>query len=106
MLQLPPELGDVAQIIENARDGVDAARRRAAARLATATTEAERDQIRNEALIEARASIDAAALLLRQRISLVRADDPDLATVQQATISVVADAVENVGVELARATDL
>lgn len=106
LLQLPPELGDVAQIIENARDGVDAARRRAAARLATATTEAERDQIRNEALIEARASIDAAALLLRQRISLVRADDPDLATVQQATISVVADAVENVGVELARATDL
>ncbi|MEL6681934.1 MAG: filamentous hemagglutinin N-terminal domain-containing protein [Pseudomonadota bacterium] len=106
LLQLPPELGDVARIIEDARDGVDAARLRAAARLATATTEEERDQIRNEALIEARASINAAALQLRQRVSLVRADDPDLAAVQQATISVVANAVETVGVELARATDL
>ncbi|MDX8346617.1 filamentous hemagglutinin N-terminal domain-containing protein [Cognatiyoonia sp. IB215446] len=106
LLQLPPELGDVARIIEDARDGVDAARRRAQARLATATTEAEREQIRNEALIEARASIDIAANRLRQRVALVRAQDPDLAAVQQATISVVATAVETVGVELARATDL
>ncbi|MEO0929323.1 MAG: filamentous hemagglutinin N-terminal domain-containing protein [Pseudomonadota bacterium] len=106
LLQLPPELGDVARIIEDARDGVDAARRRAAARLATATTEAERAQIRNDALIEARASINIAAAQLRQRVTLVRAQDPDLAAVQQATISVVATAVETVGVELARATDL
>ncbi|WP_320239378.1 filamentous hemagglutinin N-terminal domain-containing protein [Cognatiyoonia sp. IB215182] len=106
LLQLPPELGDVARIIEDARDGVEAARRRAQARLATATTEAERAQIRNEALIEARASIDIAANRLRQRVALVRAQDPDLAAVQQATISVVATAVETVGVELARATDL
>ncbi len=106
LLQLPPELGDVARIIEDARDGVDAARRRAAARLATATTEAERQQIRNEALVEARASIDEAAFRLSQKINLVRADDSDLAAVQRATISVVANAVETVGVELARATDL
>ncbi|PUB17288.1 two-partner secretion domain-containing protein [Yoonia sediminilitoris] len=106
VLDLPPELGNVAQIIQDARQGVDAARARATARLSTATTEAERRAISTDALNEARAAVDAAGVEVRKALSLVRVADPELAGIQRATITTVAAAVDGVSIELARVTGL
>lgn len=105
-LELPPGMENVAQIIQTARTRIDGAATRAAARLATATTEAERQAIRREAANEARAALSEASNEIRKAITLVRAEDPELASLQRATITTVADAVDNVGIELARVTEL
>lgn len=106
VLDLPPELGNVAQIIQDARAGVDAARARAVARLATATTEAERQAIRNDAIFEARVAVDNAGVEIRKALTLVRVADPELAGIQRATITTVAAAVDSVSIELARVSGL
>ncbi len=74
--------------------------------LATATTAAEREQIRREAVAEAQGHIETAATEIRKAIEFVRADDPELAGVQTATITRVAVAVESVGIELSRSVGL
>ncbi|MEQ6250659.1 MBG domain-containing protein [Sulfitobacter sp. HNIBRBA3233] len=103
---LPPGMQDVARIVRDARQNVNAARSRAQSRLAAATTDAQRDQIRRDAASEARAALDTAAAEIRKSIAFVRVDDPELASVQRATITTVAAAVDSVGIELSRATGL
>ena len=97
---------DVARIVQDARRGIDGARARAESRLAGATTEAEREAIRRDAINESRAEIDTAANEIRKAIAFVRADDPELASVQTETITRISTAVESVGIELSRAVGL
>ncbi len=103
---LPPGLANVAQIVQDARRGVDAAASRANRRLASATTAAERTAIRTDAVNEARAAVNTAATEIRKAISLVRAEDPELANIQRETIITVAAAVDSVSIELSRAVGL
>ncbi|SDE47111.1 filamentous hemagglutinin family N-terminal domain-containing protein [Paracoccus isoporae] len=103
---LPPAMGNVAEIIRDARRDIDASRSRATRRLAGATTAAERDSIRRDAVNEARAAVATASTEIRKAIALVRADDPELAQVQSATINRVAQAVDSVGIELSRSVGL
>ena len=103
---LPPGMQDVARIVQDARRGIDGARARAERRLADASTEAERDAIRRDAINDSRAEIDTAATEIRKAIAFVRADDPELAGVQTETITRVSTAVESVGIELSRAVGL
>ena len=104
--ELPPGMEGVARIVRDARQNVAAARTRASARLAGATSQAERDAITREAVGEAREALSTAATEIRKAISFVRADDPELASIQRATITTVAAAVDSVGIELSRATGL
>lgn len=103
---LPPGMENVAEIVRDARRNIDSARARAESRLATATTAAEREAIRRDAIGEARVAIASASAEIRQAIALVRADDPELASIQAATINRVSDAVDSVGIELSRAVGL
>ncbi|MGR3321320.1 MAG: MBG domain-containing protein [Pseudooceanicola sp.] len=103
---LPPALQNVARIVQDARAGMDRARARATQRLATATTEAERRAITNDALNEARAALDTASGEIRKAIALVRVEDPELASLQRATITTVADSIDSVGIKLSRVADL
>ncbi len=103
---LPPGMQNVARIVQDARVQIDAARSRAQQRLATATTPAERQAIRRDALNESAAALATASSEIRKAISLVRAEDPELANVQRATVTRVADAVDSVGISLSRATEL
>ncbi|MCU9849867.1 filamentous hemagglutinin N-terminal domain-containing protein [Defluviimonas sp. WL0024] len=103
---LPPGLENVARIVQDARAGVDQARARAEQRLASATTDAEREAIRTDAINEARTAIDTASTEIRKAIRLVRADDPELANLQREQIVTIAAAVDSVGIELSRAVGL
>ncbi len=103
---LPPSMQNVAEILKGARLDVDQARIRAQKRLANASTDAERQAIRADAANEARAALSNASGEIRKAISLVRVEDPELASLQSATITVVADAVDTVGIELSRAVGL
>ena len=103
---LPPGLRNVARIVQDARVEIDAARSRAQSRLATATTDAERAAIRQDAFAESRAALDTASTEIRKAIALVRVDDPELANIQRATITRVATTIDNVGITLTRATGL
>ena len=97
---------NVARIVQDARVQIDQSRVRAQRRLATATTDAERTAIRRDAANEARAALQTASTEIRKSIALVRADDPELANVQRATVTTVASAVDNVGIKLTRAVGL
>ena len=103
---LPPGMQNVARIVQDARVQIDQSRVRAQRRLATATTDAERTAIRRDAANEARAALQTASTEIRKSIALVRADDPELANVQRATVTTVASAVDNVGIKLTRAVGL
>ncbi|MCU9837944.1 hypothetical protein OEZ49_09210, partial [Ruegeria sp. WL0004] len=103
---LPPGMENVADIIRNARSDIDRSRQRAERRLATATTDSEREAIRREALAEARTALDNAAGEIRKAIALVRVEDPELAGIQRATITTVAGSLETVGIQLSRVSDL
>lgn len=103
---LPPGMENVARIVRDARRNVDAARTRAERRLASATTDAERAAIRRDAINEARGAVATASNEIRKAITLVRADDPELARIQTATVTRVAQAVDSVNIELSRAIGL
>lgn len=103
---LPPELADVAQIVRDAQLQVSAARTRAVARLATASSDAERRAIRQDAVNEARAAITTASQEIRKAIDLVRVADPELASTRRETIVTVAAAVQNSEIGLSRAVGL
>jgi hypothetical protein len=104
--QLPPGLENVGQIIQNARVDIDRARVRAQRRLSIATTDAERETIRRDAINESSAALSTASNEIRKAISLVRADDPELASVQRETIVTVAAAVDTVRIQMTRAVSL
>lgn len=103
---LPSGLETVSATIRTARDGVNAAAARAQRRLATATSDAERSAIRAEALAEARGAIGEAQSEIRKAISLIRADDPEVAAVQQETGARIIQAFDTIDSELARAVEL
>lgn len=103
---LPPGMQNVARIIDTARAEIDQARTRAVQRLSTATTDAERDAIGRDAVAEAQSALGTASSEIRKAISLVRAEDPELAALQRATITTVADAVDTVGIQLTRSVGL
>ncbi|KMK65801.1 MBG domain-containing protein [Puniceibacterium sp. IMCC21224] len=103
---LPPGLENVARIVRTARVQTDRARARANTRLAGATTDAQRDAIRRDALSEARAAVSTASSEIRKAISFARADDPELVSLQSATVTTIAAAVDSVGIKLSRAVGL
>lgn len=103
---LPPEFEQVSAVIRQARDGVSAAGARAEARLATATTEAQRIAIRRDAINEARGAIANAQNEIRKAINLIRADDPELAAVQRQTGARIVQAFDTIDTELVRAVEL
>ncbi|WP_186766644.1 beta strand repeat-containing protein [Puniceibacterium confluentis] len=103
---LPPGMENVARIVRDAKIRTDRARARASSRLAAASNEAQRSEIRREALNEARAAMGAASAEIRKAINFARADDPELAAIRSATVSTVAAAVDSVGIKLARAVGL
>ncbi len=105
-LDLPPALANVGAIIREAQRGVQQARERAAQRLATATTDAERREIERAAVAEATGSVQTAIAEIRKSIELIRADDPQLASVFAEQGATVVAAVQKVEFELARAVGL
>ncbi|NNK16546.1 MAG: hypothetical protein HKP51_06545, partial [Sulfitobacter sp.] len=103
---MPSGLETVSATIRTARDGVNAAAARAQRRLAGATSEAERRAIRRDAVTEARGAINAAQEEIRKAITLIRADDPEVAAVQRNTGARIIQAFDTVDSELARAVEL
>lgn len=104
--QLPPGMQNVARIVEEARGDIDSLRRSSAQRLARATSDAQREAIRRETLAAAAQTMETAASDIRKSISLIRASDPELANIQRETVFTVAQAVDNVGIQLTRAIGL
>lgn len=103
---LPPGLDSVGDIIQGAKQEVLVARATAERRLATATTDAERTAIRNAAIGEAQASLNNARSEIRKAISLIRAEDPELASLQTETVETIVSAVDNVSIGLSRVVEL
>ena len=103
---LPSGIQNVAKIVQDARASIDMARTRAASRLANATTDAERQSIRRDALNESVVALATAVTEIRKAISLLIADDPELVAVQRATITTIASALDNVGLQMRRAIGL
>lgn len=104
--RLPPGMRNVASIVETASNDIARLRSDADRRLAAATTDAEREQIRRETVAAAAQTMATAAGEIRKSISLIRATDPDLANVQRETVLTVAQAVDDVGIQLSRAVGL
>jgi hypothetical protein len=102
-LDLPPELAQVSAVIRQAQIDVQGVRSRAEARLATATTDAERREIERQAVEEAIGVVQGAAGEVRRAIELIRADDPQLVSVFSDQGATVVRALESVEIELVRA---
>ncbi|MEM9247610.1 MAG: MBG domain-containing protein, partial [Pseudomonadota bacterium] len=105
-LDLPQELASVSAAVIVARQGVDAARARAVSRLAGVTDQAERRQIELDAVAEARSALQTAGAEVTKAIGLLRADDPELASVYRAQADTVIAALNSVEVDLQRAVGL
>lgn len=103
---LPSGFENVSAVIQQARVGVDAAAARAQRRLAGATSEAQRSAIRADAINEARGAINEAQTEIRKAISLIRADDPDIAAVQRQTGARIIQAFDTIDGDLLRAVEL
>ncbi|MEM7318184.1 MAG: MBG domain-containing protein, partial [Pseudomonadota bacterium] len=103
---LPPGLEDIGDIIRDAVAGVRAAGENAERRLALATTPAERAAIRREALQQARASIRGAQAEIRKAITLIRAEDPELAGLQRVQVETIVAAVGQAEIGLSRVLEL
>ena len=101
-----PELAPLAGIIVDLRDDIDAARSTAQIRLQSARTPAERRAIEQEAIGQARAAIATAQTRIRNTIGLIRADDPELASIQVEAGNVIVEALQTADTELARAVGL
>ncbi|MEX0350621.1 MAG: MBG domain-containing protein [Paracoccaceae bacterium] len=103
---LPPGLESIGDIINGASAGVRAAGEKAQARLALATTEAERQQIRREAIQEARVAIRSAQTEIRKAITLIRAEDPELVSLQREQVETIVAAVGSAEIGLSRVLEL
>jgi hypothetical protein len=106
VLELPEAMEAVSASIEVARQGIDGARRRAEQRLAGVTDPARRREIESAALGEARAALQTAEAEVTKAITLIRADDPDLANAYRAQARTVLAAIDAVDLELQRAVGL
>ncbi len=105
-LNLPESMSSVSAVIRQARDGIDQARATAREKLSHATTDAERAAIEREAIESARGSLQTAQTEIRKQISLIRADDPELARIQVQQGNVIVAALASVDLELSRAEGL
>ncbi|MDV7143998.1 filamentous hemagglutinin N-terminal domain-containing protein [Tropicimonas sp. TH_r6] len=103
---LPPEMDNVANIIRDASSGLRAVGEDAGRKLALATTVVERAAIRREAGLQARTILRGAQQEIRKEISLIRAEDPELASVQRQQVETVVAAVEKAEIGLSRAIGL
>ncbi|MFV0359852.1 filamentous hemagglutinin N-terminal domain-containing protein [Tropicimonas sp.] len=103
---MPDVAANVSAVIRDAERAVGAAGIRARNRLAEATTDEQRQQIRSEAIAEARQAVARAGGEIRKSISLIRADDPVLARVQRQQIVEVASAFDRLDGELVRVSEL
>lgn len=103
---LPPGLESVGDIIRGASAGIRAAGEDANRRLALATTAEERDTIRREAVQEARRQIRQAQREIRKAITLIRATDPELVSIQNQQVDTIVAAVGQAEIGLSRAIGL
>jgi filamentous hemagglutinin family protein len=103
---LPPGLESVGDIIQGAKQEILVARASAERQLATATTDAQRRAIRNAAIGEAQTSLNNAKSEIRKAISLIRAEDPELVSLQTETVETIVSAVDNVSIGLSRVVEL
>lgn len=103
---LPPGLESVGDIIRGASAGIRAAGEDANRRLALATTAEERNAIRREAVQEARRQIRQAQREIRKAITLIRATDPELVSIQNQQVETIVAAVGQAEIGLSRAIGL
>ncbi len=103
---LPPGLEEIGDIIRDASAQVRAAGEEANRRLALATTAEERAAIRQAAVTQARTSIQTAQSEIRKAITLIRATDPELVSVQRQQVETVVAAVGSAEIGLSRAIGL
>lgn len=104
--QLPDSMQQVSAILRETKGKIDSSRERVVQRLASATSEAERDAIRREGMREAQAALAEARTEIRKSIGLIRAEDPDLARVHAQQGEVVLATLAKVDATLARAVEL
>jgi filamentous hemagglutinin family protein len=105
-LDLPEPLRGVSATIQQASREIAEARETAVRELATARTPADRTRIRRQALEKARASVARASTEIRKQIALIRADEPQLARLQQEQGDAITAALDTVGADLERAVGL
>ncbi len=103
---LPPGLESVGDIIRGASAGIRAAGEDANRKLALATTAEERAAIRREAVQAARREIRQAQREIRKAITLIRATDPELVTIQNQQVETIVAAVGQAEISLTRAIGL
>ncbi len=103
---LPPGLESVGDIIRGASAGVRAAGEEANRRLALATTAEERSAIRREAVQQAQREIRQAQREIRKAITLIRATDPELVSIQNQQVETIVAAVGQAEIGLSRAIGL
>ncbi|MCX7561219.1 MBG domain-containing protein [Sulfitobacter sp. F26204] len=103
---LPAGLETVSATIRTASDSIKASAARAQRRLAGATTDAQRRAIRRDAVNEARGAINEAKSEIRKAISLIRADDPEVTSIQRDTGARIIQAFDAVDSSLVRAVEL
>ena len=104
--QLPPSMQQVSAILRETKASIDGSRQRVVERLATATSDAERDAIRRQGMREAQEALATARTEIRKSIGLIRAEDPDLARVQVQQGEVILATLTKVDLSLSRAVEL
>lgn len=103
---LPPGLDNIADIIRGAGAGIRDVGRDAGQRLALAQTVQERQAIRREAGERARTILRQAQQEIRKEISLIRAEDPELASLHRQQVETIAASVGKAEIALSRAIGL
>src|SRR5690606_16793795 len=104
--ELPDSMQQVSAILQQTKGRIDSSRERVVQRLASATSDAERDAIRRDGIREAQAALADAKAEIRKTIGLIRADDPDLARIHVQQGEVVLATLDKVDGTLARAVEL
>ena len=103
---LPPGLDSVGDIIRGASAGIREVGEDANRRLALATTAEERAAIRRDAVQQARREIRQAQREIRKAITLIRATDPELVSIQNQQVETIVAAVGQAEIGLTRAIGL
>ena len=99
-------MDNITNIIRGASSGLRAVGEDAGRKLALATTVDQRAAIRREAGLQARAILRGAQEEIRKEIALIRADDPELASIHRQQVETVVAAVEKAEIGLSRAVGL
>jgi hypothetical protein len=106
VLNLPEPLRAVSAIIEQASREIETARATASRRLLTATTDDEIRAIEREALTQARDSVQNAVVEIRKTIQLIRADEPQVASLYVEQGDTIAASMQSVEARLTRVVGL